>query len=244
MQSHEQRADKVALLESFDGYAAVRNGLKKVAADREDWSGIPMPVEGHRLIIEPSYPKAKELAEIGQKQEAEGEAFKDCKIRNHFYSSSRKCDVTIFQYPDGRVDWGLTPAVHHFSHDLQTLGASDAWGIEQESNALQLLGTLVRHRQMKQYLLTGMFLETSKRSGLVYCFRKLRPTVVIDTRKKKTRILCALCMHPIAYYAGSWAGAMTPTDDVVAHLMLMRGDEPMFWRRANQHAPWRPEAGL
>lgn len=30
----------------------------------------------------------------------------------------------------------------------------------------------------------------------------------------------------------------------VAHLMLMRGDEVMFWRRSNQHAPWRPEAGL
>lgn len=37
---------------------------------------------------------------------------------------------------------------------------------------------------------------------------------------------------------------MTPTDDVIAHLTLMRGDEPMFWRRANQHGPDRPEAGL
>ena len=95
---------------------------------------------------------------------------------------------------------------------------------------------------MKQYLLTGMFLETSKRSGVHYLFRRLRPTVAISP--SSTKILCTLCLHPIGYYAESWAGAMCPTDDVVAHLMLMRADEPMFWRRANQHAPWRPEAGL
>ena len=57
-------------------------------------------------------------------------------------------------------------------------------------------------------------------------------------------MLCAPCLHPIAYYDGSWAGAMCPTDDVIAHLALMRGDEHMFWRRANQHAPWRREAGV
>ena len=43
---------------------------------------------------------------------------------------------------------------------------------------------------------------------------------------------------------GSWAGAMVPTDDVIAHLSLMRGDEHMFWKRCNQHPSWRPEAGL
>jgi hypothetical protein len=51
-------------------------------------------------------------------------------------------------------------------------------------------------------------------------------------------------MHPIAYYEGSWAGAMCPTDDVIAHLMLMRGDEPMFWKRSSQHPATSPAAGL
>lgn len=97
------------------------------------------------------------------------------------------------------------------------------------------------------YLLTGMFLERSPRSGLTYLFRKLRPTVVLDARNNdatRVRVLCTLCLHPIAYYEGSWAGAMTPTDDVVSHLMLMRGDEHMFWRRANQHGATHSEAGL
>ena len=111
---------------------------------------------------------------------------------------------------------------------------------------LQLLGTLLRHHVFKQYLLTGMFLETSKRSGLTYLFRRLKPTVVLDARDqaKSIRVLCALCLHPIGFYLESWAGAMTPTDDLIAHLMLMRGDEPMLWRRSNQHEPWHPEAAL
>ena len=134
--------------------------------------------------------------------------------------------------------------------DLQTMGASDAWGLEQETKALELLSSMTSERQMKQYLLTGMFLETSKRSGVMYVFRRLKPTVALAAHpglpeeRGGMSILCTLCMHPIAYYAGSWAGAMCPTDDVIAHLTMMRGDEKMFWRRANQHPPHRPEAGL
>jgi len=37
---------------------------------------------------------------------------------------------------------------------------------------------------------------------------------------------------------------MVPTDDVIAHLMLMRADEHGFWKRANQHPLDRLEAGL
>ncbi len=166
-------------------------------------------------------------------------------IRNTFWSEKRKC--TIFVYDDnGRITYGLIPGIHHFDFDLRTLGCSFAWGIEQESNAIHLLGTLVKHIAFKQYMLTGMFMETSERSGITYVFRRLRPTVAIkpDRKLDRMRILCALCMHPIAYYSGSWAGAMCPTDDVIAHLQLMRGDEPMFWRRANQHPAWSPQAGL
>lgn len=201
-----------------------------------------MPIEGMRLVIEPTYPKGKDLAEIG----LEARPMPEEKIRNVFYSHKYRCDVFVYEDDDGRARCGIQPGWNHIAQALGTLGASDAWGIEQEHNALQLLGTLIGHRAFKQYLLAGMFLETSRRSGLTYLFRKLRPTVAIDARPhlKEARILCALCMHPIAYYEGSWGGAMCPTDDVVAHLMLMRADEPMFWRRCNQHAPHRPEAGI
>lgn len=140
------------------------------------------------------------------------------------------------------------PAFHHIAMDLQTLGCADVWGIEQETNALALLQSMLRPRSFRQYLLTGMFLETSQRSGVTYLFRRLKPTVACAPDRKRgndgMRVLACLCMHPIAYYAGSWAGAMCPTDDVVAHLSLMRADEHMFWKRCNQHPPYRPEAGL
>lgn len=235
------------MVERFDEFAGLRNGLRRIAEHRGDWSGIPMPIEGMPLVIEPKYPMGAALAEIGQKPQPEVDPDAGKKVRNRFYSCAHRSDILIWE-EDGKIAWGKVPVFHHLTHDLLTLGASEAWGIEQEHRAVQLLGTLVRHRQLKQYLLTGMFLERSERSGVTYLFRRLKPTVAIDARsnsdKESCRILCTLCMHPIAYYAGSWAGAMCPTDDVIAHLMMMRGDEPMLWRRANQHPPYRPEAGL
>lgn len=210
-------------------------------------------------MIEPRYPRGAELAAIGQAPSDPTPS--GLKIRNVWRSRSKGAEIYIWNEPDGSLQWGMVPAFHGLNHALSTLGVSDAWGIEQESKALHLLGTLVTHRQFKHYLLTGSFLERSKRSGLTYLFRKLRPTVAIDARENgppryyfgdteakpprgSSRILACLCMHPIGYYSESWGGAMCPTDDVVAHLMLMRGDEPMFWRRCNQHSPDTPQAGL
>lgn len=198
-----------------------------------------MPLDNERLVIEPSYPNAAALMSIGRKDEKPTCDGNPIKVRNTFWSDKKRSEVVIFEQ-GGKVDWTIIAGVHHFGMDLATLGCSDAWGIEQEHNAIQLLGTLVRHRQLKQYLLTGMFLEHSARSGVHYVFRRLRPTIAF----RDQRILAALCQHPIGYYEGTWAGAMCPTDDVVAHLMLMRGDEHMFWKRSAQHAPWLPAAGL
>jgi hypothetical protein len=246
--SQDRLEDKRALLEAFDGFSALRNGLRRVAEDRGDWAGIPMPLEGQRLVIEPRYPMAAELSAMGgsKKKDEEPEPA-DVKIRNQWWSDRLRAEIFIWD-EGGKLQWGKIGRPHHIALDMQTLGCMDAWGIEQESSAVQLLASLLSHRQLKQYLLTGMFLETSKRSKLTYLFRRLKPTLVLDckdpTSNKPVRILAALCMHPIGFYEGSWSGAMTPTDDVVAHLMLMRGDEHCFWKRANQHSPGRPEAGL
>lgn len=223
--------------------AALRNGLHKVASLKEQWAGLPMPLEGESLVIEPSHPYAAGLAAIGR-QDGDASQAGDFRVRSQFYCSRRRLDIVVLEKQDGRVVKGFVPAIHHLDHDLHTLGCSDAWGIEQESKALDLMGSLVRHRQFKQYLLTGSFIERSQRSGVSYLFRRLKPTVAMRAHEGSMQVLCALCLHPIAYYAGTWAGAMCPTDDVIAHLALMRGDEPMFWRRANQHPAWRPEAGL
>lgn len=229
------------VLEACDGFAGFRNGIRRLAAERGEYAGIPMPLEGMRLVVEPSYPKAAELMSIGRQEEVDKPS--DTKLRSHFWSTHRRSEILIWE-EGGKIDWGAVPRPHHFMLDLETLSAADVWGVEQEANAVQLLGTLLRHRIFKQYLLTGMFVESSRRSGISYVFRRLKPTVALSSRTGKLKIIAVLCLHPIAYYEGSWAGAMCPTDDVVAHLMLMRGDEAMFWRRANQHPAYRPEAGL
>lgn len=239
---HEAQEDELSLLRNQDGYAPFRNGLRRVARDRDEWAGIPMPVDGHGLVVEPNYPKAAELMAMFRDQK-ESEGNDGWTFRSTFYSRHLRSDVVVME-KDGRIVHGVVPAVHHLGHDLQTLGASIAWGVEQESAALRLLGTLIRPHAFKQYLLTGMFLETSQRSRITYIFRRLKPTVALRNDGEEVKVMCALCLHPIAFYEGSWAGAMCPTDDVIAHLSLMRGDEAMFWRRANQHPPHRPEAGL
>lgn len=220
-----------------------------------------MPMTGSQLVVEQSYPNALSFEAMGHDGESlaameqEAEFAKGKTIINRFWSNEKRGTIVIWRDDEtGKVGWGIQFSVHSMPMQLATLGAADAWGIEQEATALQLLGTHLRHRQFKQYLLTGSFIEKSARSGVHYIFRKLRPTIAASFRgghpwsraydPENLTMLCALCLHPIAYYQGSWAGAMCPTDDVLAHLMLMRGDEAMFWRRANQHPPWRPECGL
>lgn len=213
-----------------------------------------MPVEGAPLVIEPSYPMARELMNIVPAPEADTGADKGITIRNCFWSHRKNGRVYVFE-DGGKVKFAVDQEPpHSLELALGSLSCADAWGIEQEHKAVQLLGTLLRHRQLKQYLMTGMFVEKSKRSGIHYIFRRLRPTVAftmngnVHARERgddgQMKILCALCMHPIAYYRQSWGGAMCPTDDVVAMLALMRGDEHMLWKRANQHPAWAREAGL
>ena len=205
-----------------------------------------MPLDGERLIVEPTYPNAEKFMAIGQAEDDQTDDSDD-RLINSWHSRKLGCDVLLIQHR-GRVVLGKLPAYHHLDQLIRTMGCSAAWGVEQEGRAIQLLGTMLRHRAFKQYLLTGMFLETSARSGVTYLFRKLRPTIAISAcagmPEREMKILAALCMHPIGYYRDSWAGAMCPTDDVIAHLALMRGDEAMFWRRCNQHPAYRPEAGI
>lgn len=244
-------ADDFGLLNEVDKCAETRNRLRAIAAELDEYAGIPFTLEGGaELIIEPSYPWAKIFKKVEAEPE-EGEV--PFTVRNRFYSFHHSSEIVVFQEADGRITWGKLSQVHGLRHLMATLESSAAWGIEQEHRALTLLGSMVTHHQMKTYLLTGAFIERSKRSGVFYLFRKLRPTVAITNKgtgfKKHRgnyglRLLCALCMHPIGYYEDSWAGAMCPTDDVVAHLAMMRADEHMFWRRANQHPAFMSAAGL
>lgn len=220
----------------------MRRQINIAAKARGEWAGVPMPLNGERLVIAPQYTFAKALGDINK---TSNEPL-DFKVRASFWSSLRSCLVVICEESDGRITHGIIPGIHGLDKQLRTLGCSDAWGMEQETTALETLRGLISERQFRQYMLTGSFIETSKRSKIIYMFRKLRPTVAIqaDHKTDKTHVMCCLCMHPIAHYEDSWAGAMCPSDDVIAHVMMMRGDEALYWRRSTQHQAYRPEAGL
>lgn len=216
----------------------------------------PAPPEVRVIVGGPQHEGTEEL----DAEDALGEIVHRCltsdvnetpeRIVNEWYDAAHNRDVFIFQKADGRAFACTAPrapdrSMDRFTMAVQTIGASDAWSIAAEAAAMEKLMSHVDDRQFRHYFLTGLFIETSKRSGLTYVFRKLRPTVVMTPRKGDSmHVLAVLCLHPIGYYDRTWAGCMTPTDDVIAHLVMMRGDEALFWRKANQHDPASPEAGL
>lgn len=179
-------------------------------------------------------------------------------IRNRWWSRRHRTDVLVAWYgnpgdPDFRAvalkdrPFALELEPLYRWHMLQgTLDAGwKAWSAEAEYRALDTLQTLVKPHLFALYMTTGILVESSPRSGAVYFFRKGRPTIVmLRSEDGNYRPSVALCLHPLAYYEQTFAGGMCPTDDVIGHLMLMRGDEPMLWRRANQHRLDRLEAGL
>lgn len=234
-------------IESRDRFAEHRNKLRRIAEYAGEWAGLPVGIEGEELVIAKGYKWAHVFDKPAGDDPMEG-----WKVVNRWWAAEKGGEIIVIE-KDGKREWVRIPGVHHFDLDFSTLGCSVAWGIEQESRAVHMLGTLVKHHQFKSYMLTGMFLESSHRSGVTYCFRRLKPTVAITRqpsvvfpklKRIEVKILACLCLHPIGYYRHSWAGAMTPTDDVVAHLMMMRGDEARYWKQANQIEPYRPEAGL
>jgi hypothetical protein len=101
----------IALLNRLDGMAGLREGLRRIAADRGDWAGIPMPMSDTPLVIEPSYPKAAELMAIGRNAEPEEPGW--TKV-NEWYSRRRRQSVLIGRDPAGKLHWGYSAEHPHW----------------------------------------------------------------------------------------------------------------------------------
>lgn len=222
-----------------DKFSPAREFLRAAGDHANEWAGIPCPVEGEQLRIAKGYP-FKQI--MDPDQQADDELVKRNATR--FWSWKWRRDVIVFTNDSGKRTWMLDAAFSGFTMALSTLSASFSWSLDAENKACMKLRELVEPHTWKMYMLTGMFLETSKRSGVSYVFRKLRPTIALSSSSGEMRALCTLCLHPIGYYDRSWGGAMVPTDDVIAHLLLMRADEHYLWRKANQHSAYRIESGM
>jgi hypothetical protein len=232
------------------------------ARDRE-WCGVPMPLPGLGLVLESKNPHRELLRKVQAVVDMErppepARACTDEDMTWQFVNQWRGYnkqgahgDVVVCRNAAGRTTWYLDAYAPRRNKLLfGPLESFDAWNIDTECTAIDRLATLVTERAFKAYVLTGSFLWRSKRSDVMYLFRRCRPTVAMTSRPGfggedvGMRVLACLCLHPIGYYARTFAGAMTPTDDVIAHYLLAAGDEPLFWRRAEQHHPATPESGL
>lgn len=230
-------------------WAAVRRFADEAAADRGEWAGAPVPVDHVPLVMEPRYPfPGLNGCKLGEKAEAAGEP-EPYVLLNVWRDYRRDRTVFVCREANGRSRGYLLPdgCGRRLGYWLNTLGvaAQHVWDVATEDRALEKLRALVTPHAFNCYRLAGMFLETSGRSGVTYLFRKLRPTLAMRPGGDgNMRVLTALCLHPLGYYDGTWAGVMCPTDDVVAHLMLMRGDEHRFWKKANHHGLSWASAGV
>lgn len=238
-------------------WAQLQDGLAALAENLEVWEGIPLPVPDLKLRVYKGHPfEALAVATGGQIADAPPDPLPDFEgavLRNQWWSWRRNATVVIYEL-QGKVGHFLEPAAPDRSMArldlwIGTIGACPAWSLEAELTARAKLRGMLSDHAYRCYELTGSFMEKSRRSGSIYLFRRNRPTVVLVPHKRGAadtwmKVLAVLCLHPIGYYEGTWAGAMVPTDDVIAHLTLMRGDEHLFWRKANHHLPSSPQAGL
>lgn len=233
----------------------IRDWMSKLAIERGDWAGIPLPVEGVRMVLEPRYPyqglannmfvaedhetNVDDLMQSMAEQLGDPEA----KLVHGWYSQVLNDTIYIFRLSNGKVRHWRSPHKTNDGLDLLfstlNVASSAAWSTKAEVRAIKKLKELVGDHKFRMYVMTGCFVETSPRSHVTYMFRRLRPTIAMkfdaSGNVSKRRVLCSLCMHPIGYYEASWAGSMVPTDEVVAHLLMMRGDEHRYWRTCEQH---------
>lgn len=119
-----------------------------------------------------------------------------------------------------------------------------------EMKALKKLRELTEPHLYERYLLTGC-LDFHGKDGIWYIIRKGRPTLSFRLIPSEINPegcilypLAAMCTHPAGYFARTWAGFLSPTDDVIAHLLWLRQSEHEFWKRCTQHPFSAVEAGI
>ena len=246
-------AEKVAAGENAMTWEDLQNAVNTLVEERRGTPyGMPMPslyhidrpmimARGVPLHHLPPYPRTELEEEITVK----------FKVRNS-WSTLGDMDIAIVETDEGPM---ALPRYHAGSRlrkllDTSILRAGTSQTAEAEMRAMESLKKRINHRQWESYVLSGIFPERSKKSDLRYFFRKGYPTLAVSYREgimpgaKGGRVLCALCLHPIGFYQGTYCGMMCPTDEVICHLLMMRGDEHKYWASCGQWQATDPRSGI
>lgn len=219
--------------------------------------GVPLPdIDGeqrHRLVMAQQTPLSWVLhwneARTWQEEHLRQ---RHIPVRNSWNMLGDK-SVSVVETTNGPyawIDYHAGTRMRALIHSAMLRSRLPHMTAEAELRAQQGLKERINQRQFDSYILNDVFPEKSERSGLHYFFRKGRPTLAISNRARRTgeegemRIIAALCFHPMGYYTGTHCGIMCPTDEVIAQLLMMRGDEHRFWKMSGQWSASDPRSGL
>jgi hypothetical protein len=234
-------------------YDETYDAINQIAEDHGFLSGVPIPVitseEPVDLVMAAGVPLAEifhmsqELRRARQATEmAEELTLQNLHVRNswHVLGDQTVCVVDTADGPMAFPRWDAGMRLRKLirGHDVRFHARQTAAA---EFKALDSLKARVNESQFNSYVLSGLLPERSKRSDIWYFFRKGFPTLAVSFHGPnggQGKVLAALCLHPMGYYQGTHVGLMTPTDEVIAHLLLMRADEHGFWKKSGQ---WRAE---
>lgn len=213
--------------------------------------GIPMPdlETGHQFITARNTPLGHQLQYMTGRTEHAGElAGLGLKVMNSWEVIGDR-SIAILEDADGNV--GMITDHHAGRRLRKNVGGQLMRAMlpnltaEAELKAMDCLKQKLTHNQWTSYVLNGSFPEESKKSGLHYIFRKGLPTLVLSYHGTSGgRVIAALCMHPFGYYAGTHVGSMVPSDEVIAHLLMMRADEHKYWGKSGQWEASDPRSGI
>lgn len=265
--SRALRAECFAIGERIKAGEAIRGEdlSRRLAAVAEQLGydmGIPFPdlETGHQFVTARNTPLGYTFQYMtGRTEHATELEQAGVKVRNSWEHVGDR-SIAIVESKDGEIGW--LPDYHAGRRLRKNVGGAMTRALlpnltaEAELKAMDALKNKIGHPQWTSYVLTGMFAERSAKSDLHYLFRKGLPTLVLSyhggpewsqfskEHDSGGRIIAALCLHPFGYYAGTHIGAMTPTDEVIAHLLLMRADEHKFWGKSGQWSAIDPRSGI
>lgn len=237
-------------------WQSLQAGIDEICARHGHMNGLPLPRlenDSHQLHMAEGGPLSWMMNLPVQRTElAEEISNRNSKLRvRNSWTKHGDGQVCILDTPEG-IDFIEEPAagtrLRKLMTDMKLRNDAVNLSAEAELKAIESLKTRVTPNQYRLYVLNGFFPERSKRSDLHYFFRKGRPTLVSsyhgDNRENGGKIIAALCFHPMGYYLNSHVGVMTPTDEVIAALVCMRGDEHALWKKSGQWHPADSRCGL
>jgi hypothetical protein len=162
---------------------------------------------------------------------------------------TKSIKVEVFKTPLGYIHFVMHRWDRQWDLAFRTYRVQQKVGrVRAEQKARKELMKSLNRDQKRDFLLTNSFVVVG-RSGVHYRIRHGRPTLAYRTWSEAqgrigVHFLAALCLHPLGYYYTTFAGCMSPGEEMIAHKDLIERDEHFFWRKANQHDITSATAGI